>query len=287
MVPRGSKGPTRVELKHLSTYLLEMDSFTGVTVLPGMNCVVLYGKKVKNEGCRFYLFKIGSNKFNGVTNFKSMCNHDDYMMLTPLEISGHEHLAAICWTCNQIALYSLATKEGSVALKDGNIPRVMCAGADNKLYVHTERNDQVLELDCSKPKFFGLIKKFYTKCTCMCYLPFPYNLLAVGDCMSRFIKAFSLDTNQVVWALDQKIDGERPDPWGLLYSERHDALLVADGINKKVLVLDPRNGAHVQTISLPALGDNMGLWFYDNAQTIVMFHLEDFHARISCFSINS
>ena len=73
----------------------------------------------------------------------------------------------------------------------------------------------------------------------------------------------------------------------LLYSSRHDALLVADGRNSRVLFLDPLNGAHVHTISLPALGYIVGLWFYDKAQTIVIHHLAESHPRISCFSINS
>ena len=175
MDSRGSKGPTHVELKHLSTHDMEMESILGSTVLPGNNCVVLYGKKDKNEGLQFYLFKIENNKFKRVTNFKSMCNHRGSFSLTPLDISGHEHLAATCWSCDQIALYSLATKKGSVAFEDDNIPYAMCAGADNKLYVHFMSNNQVIELDCSKPKFSGLIKKYYTSCYDMCYLPFLHN----------------------------------------------------------------------------------------------------------------
>ena len=210
MDPRGSKGPTRVELKHLFTYA-EMKGIPGATVLPGMNCVVLYGRKDKSEGLQFYLFKIKNNKFQSVTNFKAMCNHVNLAKLTPLNISGQEHLATTCLSCHQIALYSLATEKGSVAFEDDNIPYTMCAGADNKLYVHITSHNQVIELDCSKPKFSGLIKKFSTRCHDMCYLPFPYNLLAIGNV--GIIEAFSLDTNQVVWALDQEIDGERRDPW--------------------------------------------------------------------------
>ena len=248
-----------------------------------MNYVVLFGKKDKSKGLQFYLLKIEKEKCTSVTNFNSMCNHVEPLRLTPLEISGQEHLAATCPSCNQIALYCLATKKWSVAFKDDKVPLVMCAGADNKLYVHISFNDQVVELDCSKPKFSGLIRKFTTWCSDMCYLPFPYNFLAVGDNCSRSIKAFSLDTNQVVWEVYWHFDGKAPYPNGLLYSARHDALLVVDNY-KRVLVLDPRNGAHVQTISHPHLQCVMGFWFYDNAQTIV-FHCSP--NMISWFSINS
>ena len=91
-------------------------------------------------------------------------------------------------------------------------------------------------------------------------------------------------TNRVVWEVYQNFDGKAPDPHGLLYSARHDALLVVDGYYRRVLVLDPRNGAHVQTISLSEFGFIWDFWFYDNAQTIVFHHSPN---MISCFSINS
>ena len=118
MDPRGSKGPTHVELKHLSTYGPEMKSILGSTVLPGMNCVVLYGEKDKSKGLQIYLLKIEKEKCTSVTNFKSMCNHDERLRLTPLEISGQEHLVATCEGCKQIFLCPLTTKKWSVAFED-------------------------------------------------------------------------------------------------------------------------------------------------------------------------
>ena len=273
-------------LKHLSTHDTEMDATRGCTVLPVMNCIVIYGKKDRKKAPQFYLFKIEDNKFKEVDSFRSTCNHDDTFELIPLKISGQEHLAAICFTCKRIDLYPLATKKGSVAFQDHDLePYAMCAGADNKLYVHFF-NNEVFELDYSKPKFSGLTRKFTADCDCMCYLPSPHNFLAVSDYMSESIKAFSLDTNQVVWQFDQKIDGKTLDPFGLLYSVRHDALLGADGDNKRLLVLDPKTGALMQTISLPELGDIEDLWFYDNSQTVVIHHLVESSSMISCFSIS-
>ena len=252
-----------------------------------MNCIVLYGRRDKSEGCRFYLFKIENNLFNSVTTFEGMCNHDAYRLI-PLNISGQEHLAAACTHCDKIYLYSLATRKWSVAFEDDNTPYAMCTGAENKLYLHTVDNNQVIELNCSKPKFGSPNRKFETNCSNMYYLPFPYNLLVVGNSLSNIVKAFSLDTNRVVWEFDQEIDGKRPAPSGLLYSAPHDALLVADVTNSRVLVLNPRNGVHVQTRLLPQLGYIYGLFFYDNAQKIIIHHLQYGSQcdMISCFSIN-
>ena len=258
----------------------------GATVLPIMNCVVLYGKTDWKEEYQFHLFKIKGNEFKRVTSFKSMCNHDKDYTLTPLIISGQEHLAASCADCEQIDLYSLKTKRWSVAFKDdNNHPYCMCAGTDNKLYISTFFH-QVLELDCSKPKFFGLAKKFTTSCFHMCYLPFPHTYLAIYDHESELIKAFSLHTNQEIWQCGQEIDGKITYPEALLCSARHDALLVADGGNGRILVLDPKNGAHVQTIPLAGFGEIWGIWLYDNGQAIVVHHFVGEIQMISCFSIN-
>ena len=43
-------------------------------------------------------------------------------------------------------------------------------------------------------------------------------------------------------------------PRGLLYSEASGFVLVADGERCRVLVLDPHNGLHLQTLKMPEIG---------------------------------
>ena len=278
--------------KHLSTYETEMKSIMGATVLPVMNCVVLYGEiwHPMNQGFQFYLFKIEGNDFKRVTNFKSLCDHYVEFRLIPLNVSGQEHLAVTCLYCEQIDLYPIATKTGSIAFKNDRDPFAMCAGAENKIHVHFASLKQAFELDCSKPSFRAPTKTFdsgIAACSAMCYIPPPHKAVAVSDRIPGIIKAFSLDTNELIWHFDHMIDSADTDPYSLLYSAQHDALLVADGGRKRILVLDPRDGAHLQTISLPELGIIKDLWFYDNYHKVVVFHKPGFKEIISCFSFTS
>ena len=147
----------------MSTHDTRIERIRGATALPTMNCIVLHAKKDANQELQFYLFRIKNSELKEVTNFKSMCNHLDFIRLIPLEISGQEHLAATCWSCKRIDLYPLATKKGFVAFqnKDFN-PFDMCAGANNKLYVHDRCYPHVFELDYSKPKVFWSNQEIYS-----------------------------------------------------------------------------------------------------------------------------
>ena len=67
----------------------------------------------------------------------------------------------------------------------------------------------------------------------------------------------------------------------LLFHPEHNVLLVADGDNKRVLIVNPATGGLIQTIDLPDMGDIWALGLYKDQ--IVMLHGD---ADISYFRLS-
>ena len=88
-------------------------------------------------------------------------------------------------------------------------------------------------------------------CTGMCYLPAPHRAIVLSIASEGVIRAISVDRNEISWEVTGEVDGMRCNPWGLMYSARHRGLLVCDGDNRRIFVLDPSDGAHRQTLPLP------------------------------------
>ena len=88
-------------------------------------------------------------------------------------------------------------------------------------------------------------------CTGICYLPSPHRAIVLSIASEGVIRAISVDRNEIAWEVTGEVDGLRCNPWGLIYSARHRGLLVCDGDNRRILVLEPRDGAHRQTLPLP------------------------------------
>ena len=88
-------------------------------------------------------------------------------------------------------------------------------------------------------------------CTGMCYLPAPYRAIVLSIASEGVIRAISVDRNEISWEVTGEVDELRCNPWGLMYSARHGGLLVCDGDNRRILVLEPSDGAHRQTLPLP------------------------------------
>ena len=75
------------------------------------------------------------------------------------------------------------------------------------------------------------------------------------------------------------------EPHSLLFSPRHQILLVADGSNCRVLVLHARDGSHLQTIQLDkVMGYICELCLYQNK--LVVDHSNGQTEKVSYFSIN-
>ena len=61
----------------------------------------------------------------------------------------------------------------------------------------------------------------------------------------------SLVPEQIPWEVrgeDVKVDGRPLDPRGVVYSPRHRALLVCDGRNVQIVVMEPESGKVWETV---------------------------------------
>ena len=211
------------------------------------------------------------------------CQHNDASLL-PVKINAKEQLAIACRLCRMIRLMDLRTGDSDVAL--GNREHMfehMCLGESGKIYVRTF--DKVLELDASKPTFTGPTKTLHTgitMCDGMCYVPGPTKAIVLTD--KRSVTAISVDSNKVLWETSDNIDGDFCQPMGLLYLPKHGVLLVCDGWNHRVLVLDPRDGSHRQTFSMTDyMGDIKDLALHKDG--LIMCHTYMNQCKLSHLSL--
>ena len=118
-------------------------------------------------------------------------------------------------------------------------------------------------------------------CTGMCYLPSPHPAIVLSIASEGVIRAISVDKNEISWEVTGEVDGLRCNPWGLMYSAMHEGLLVCDGDNRRILVLDPSGGTHRQTLPLPGTtGSTYDIASHDDQ--IVLLH----QTKISYLSIS-
>ena len=118
-------------------------------------------------------------------------------------------------------------------------------------------------------------------CTGMCYLPAPNRAVVLSIASEGVIRAISVDRNEISWEVTGEVDRLRCNPWGLMYRARHQGLLVCDGDNRRILVLDPSDGSHRQTLPLPGTTGSV----YDIAShddQVVLLH----QTKISYLSIS-
>ncbi len=77
-------------------------------------------------------------------------------------------------------------------------------------------------------------------------------MIAISQTSPGLVRAVSCDTDEKAWELSGKIQGLPCEPHGVVYSPNLHALLVADGNNTRVLVVNPDNGSIRQVVQLHA-----------------------------------
>ena len=213
------------------------------------------------DGKNYSLFR-----FNLANQTKTEINNPCQHLVHPLslKIAKKERLVFSCEECGNIKLAKLPPfKEGDTKTSPSKLEfemafdkekiGKMCQGDDSCFYAEHFGTDEILELDCS-PIPFRIKKRIRTGVTQpngMCYVPLPLNMLVVSDHNNRKIQAVSCKNNEIIWKLSGSVDGSKIYPHGLLHSASYNdkaAILVADGENSRVLVLDAGSGSHLQTI---------------------------------------
>ena len=259
--------------------------------------IVVSQKKDIKGPWSLFLLTLGEE---GLTEqrIKSPCKHAVHLLNMPIE--GQEHLALCCVKCRSFKIINLGKPIGgeisdhsdeiqyevSSAFDKVLVHRI-CQGELNRLYVLTN-GDKIIELNTSTVPFkeverssirTGIKSNLYRD---LSYVPDPHKIIIVSDGIT--VHGISCDSKNIVWTLEDRVDGRKIDPHDLLYLPDRQIVLVADGENRRVLVLDPISGSHRQTVELPGdLGEIKRLCIQGNQ--VVLLDVCDHGAKISFFSL--
>ena len=229
---------------------------------------------------------------------KSPCKHAVHLLNIP--VKGQEHIALCCVKCGAFKIMNISKSIGedssdhSDEIKyeissafDKVLVHRICQGELNRLYV-LSKSDKIIELNTSTVPFKEVDRSsIRTKIKSnlyrdLCYVPDPHKIIIVSDGIT--VHGISCDSKKIIWTLEDRVDGRKIDLHDLLYLPDRQIALVADGENRRVLVLDPISGSHRQTIELPGdWGEIKRLCIQGNQ--VVLLDVSDHGAKISFFSL--
>ena len=250
--------------------------------------LVLWGKISEQTPAAFHLYQNTSVGFIKIRELKGLCGHEIVLLLS-VKLHDKEFLAVSCGYCQKIRLLDVQTAEVIVAFYHPKYrPSVMSHGEKGVMFVlHGGNELSLLELNSGKVPFNGhkkAIQLGVDRYHGFHYIPNPYNLLVLSWWKDSIIRAVSLEARQNKWEVKGKVDGKIFFPHGLLFSLQH-GLLVADGINCRVLVLHPRDGSHLQTFQFnQEIGTVYELGLHSDK--LVIFHRVGSKEKVSYLPIN-
>ena len=204
------------------------------------------------------------------------CKHEGIELLG-INFNEQDRLAVSCPKCQNIKLMNLETEETTMTFSGTEYrPDYMCHGVGGELYVNSlGQCYPVMKLNCantdpgsSKTLDSGLDRW----CSGMCFMPDPYKCLVFCVVSEGLIRAICSESGKLQWLIDGEIDGTTCHPWGLLYLEEQQRLLVSDGANNRVLVLHPRDGSHLQTVQFTKETDGIYDLFFNNKNNQIVMH---------------
>ena len=276
-------------MKLISTHDVYLKSHDSITVLEETGQVVMSGQRNDDSGV-ILLFTPEGGKLRE-KEIKCPCKHR-YISVLGISVRGTQYLGVLCPFCNDIKLLNLKTYQVTSAFSCENLTK-FCHGEHNRLYVTTRRVttgeiSSIMKLDCSEIPFKPLpflYKMKYDDCNKLCFVPSPYNKMITGNKYQT--EAISCEKNEIIWKLDLflKNDQKVINHQGAVFSARHSTVLVCDCSSKsRLLVLDPRNGSHLQTIDLPEMGHIYNLCPTDDK--FILLHDGYITKHLSFFSIN-
>ena len=209
------------------------------------------------------------------------------MFTLPVTIQNTEYIAVSCPKCKDIRLWDIQTGEVRIAFDDPRYyPRLACQGNPGKMFVvHSVNGFPTMQLNCSQVPFTldRVIQRGMEQITAMCFVP-NENVIVVSNFRKGLIRAVSCDTEKIVWELKGKIQGVKCNPHGMVFSSRGpQALLVADGKNHRLLVVNSGDGSVRQVVPLDQVSTAVDLCVYN--QKVIVLHFEAGKAKISFFSI--
>ena len=240
--------------------------------MPQSGHVVVSGSAEKDDPRYLFVFSLKNGKLNR-KNISSSCDHKYAARLSSLIIDEREQLVVSCEECDDLKLLDLQMGEWSTAYT-GCTPRALCSGGSGRIFVQSRRDQLILELDCTRPVFKGPIRTIHTNkwCMAMCYIPPPVDGLVLSDVHSSNMVMKSVERDEIIWKFQKQKEGtyfnpmnkEVYDRTGLLFHQEYNALFIADGYEKRVLIVDPGSGRLIQTIDLSQMHSIFTLCLYSD-----------------------
>ena len=257
------------ELKRLSTHDIGMKKWCiGFTVIPQSGHVVVSGKEYYDGPSSLFVFSLNDGKLNR-KKISSSCDHIPRhhvlfrqihvaVYTSSLIIDGREKLVVSCCDCDDLKLLDLQTGKWSTAFK-GCKPDALCSGGSDTIFVQSWVNGPILQLDATSSVFKGPVRTLHTdiRCGVMCYIPPPIHALVLSDWFSSKMVALSVERDEVIWEFGTKLRCK-----SLYFHPEYIVLLVADGHNKRVLIVDPGMGGRIQDIDLSDMDTIYALSLY-------------------------
>ena len=283
--------PRMLSLQHISTHNTGLFAWgpTRFTRMPETGQVVIWGKTARDDSPGLHIYNGSSDSWEKDRIKVAFCENTNYInFLLPVTVQQQQLLAVSYFDCEKIRLYNMKTREITTAFHDPRYyPGCMCQGEADQIYVvHSVKGRfPILQLNCSQPQFTlektiqSQMEKYYA----FCYIP-SHRLIVVSDL--NLVRAVSCDTEEKVWELKGEVQDTQCNPFGMVYSPDHQALLVADGRNSRVLVVNPGDGSVRQVVQLGAdVGCVSELCLHN--QLLVVHHTDDGHThKVSFFSIH-
>ena len=241
--------------------------------------MVIWGKTTEITRPKFHVYNTRGKKLKTIEPF---CQHITVRIL-PLMIKNTEYLAMSCAECKDINLHRMDLGV-TINAFSSCFPGPMCLGS---LYsVHCVKGFPVVKIDCKNIPF-KMGKKIETDMEGIldiCYIPTSDTLLISSK---KVIRAISCKSENTVWEFAiSKVDENR-HLQGLVYSHRHDVVLVCQTSSAGLLVLEPSNGKCILTIDL---GEHvLGVpWEPDiyQGQLVILHGGVDSRPALSYFSVS-
>ena len=270
---------------------LKMWDSTSAAVMELGRKVVIWGKSSDKRPAEFHVFQHSSSGWNKVRVEKGLCKHESGVFLGSMVVNEQEVLLVSCAHCQMLRSVNLRNADVTDVCHTTNHDlSKMCLGEKNQLFVvDWVQGCPVLQLDFNPTEgevagpttiFQSNMEEFDG----ICYVPSPFKCIVLCRWSESLIRAVSVENNEVVWEVKGKVDGRTCQPHRIACCQQHQALFAADGRNKRILVLNPRNRKHLQTINLEELGVIVDLFVWKNR--LIVKHIDDtFLWKISFFSI--
>ena len=225
-------------------------------------------------------------------------------------------LAVSCFSCRNIKFYDIKKSETQLVYSSPiYVPYGVCAGEPDFVFVFAQNEEmkktQILKLHYENDGFTvcqsfdpylnregrgqelllgtALMKMvdLSTHSACPCSLHFVpnHNLLLLSSSQKGIIQALNCSKEVVAWRHALKPEAEAEVNRGDFYFPESDTILVADGSNHKILVLNPNDGSYMHSI---ALFDNVGSLSEIAlcGETIILLHSVKHKEKISFYTIS-